>query len=211
MTFELLTPTTPFDAVVLANGEPPRHRLPLALLQGAPFVCCCDGAVSTWPAPDAIVGDLDSLPAEARMRYRSILHQVDEQDDNDLTKATRYCLSRGFRRLLYLGATGLREDHTLGNISLMVRYRLEMGVEPVLATNHGWFVAAEGDADFAAVAHQQVSLFNFGCSRFSSVGLKWDSYCYRQLWQGTLNEAATDRFSVQADGAYLVFRTYETK
>ena len=200
-----------YDAVILANGEPPRHEVPLRLLREAPFVCCCDGAICQCERADAVVGDGDSLPDWARTRCSSILHQVAEQDDNDLTKATRYCLSRGFRRIVYLGATGLREDHTLGNISLIVRYRQEMGVEPVLATNYGWFVAAQGDAEFASFPHHQVSIFNFGCSPIGSTGLRWDSYAYRSWWQGTLNEAATDRFSLQADGDYLVFRTYEAK
>lgn len=109
---------TEFDAVILANGAFPTAEEPLRLLREAPYVVCCDGAARHWPQCDAIVGDGDSVPEELRSR----LIQIDEQEDNDLTKATRYCLSRGMRRIAYLGATGLREDHTLGNISLMARY-----------------------------------------------------------------------------------------
>lgn len=136
---------------------------------------------------------------------------MDEQEDNDLTKATRYCVSKGLRRIVYLGATGLREDHTLGNISLMVRYALEMGVRPLLATNYGWFVVAEGDAAFDSFPRQQVSIFNVDCQSLTSEKLRWNAYPYRQFWQGTLNEAFGNEFLLKADGHYLVYRTYKPK
>ena len=196
-----------FDAVILANGDFPQAEMPLDLLSRAPFVCACDGAVNHYPQADAIVGDGDSVPENLRDR----LIQIDEQEDNDLTKATRYCLSKGMRRIVYLGATGQREDHTLGNISLMVRYRQEMGAEPLLASDYGWFVVAESESEFASFKGQQVSIFNMTCNALSSEGLLWQAYPYRQWWQGTLNEAAGDSFLLKGDGLYLVYRTYQAK
>ena len=196
-----------FDAVILANGDFPQAEMPLDLLSRAPFVCACDGAVNHYPQADAIVGDGDSVPESLRNR----LIRIDEQEDNDLTKATRYCLSKGMRRIVYLGATGQREDHTLGNISLMVRYRQEMGAEPLLASDYGWFVVAESESEFASFKGQQVSIFNMTCNALSSEGLLWQAYPYRQWWQGTLNEAAGDSFMLKGDGLYLVYRTYQAK
>ena len=196
-----------FDAVILANGDFPQAEIPLDLLSRAPFVCVCDGAVNHYPLADAIVGDGDSVPENLRDR----LIQIEEQEDNDLTKATRYCLSKGMRRIIYLGATGQREDHTLGNISLIVRYMQEMVVEPLLATDYGWFVVAEGESSFDSFKGQQVSIFNMTCNALSSEGLLWQAYPYRQWWQGTLNEAAGDSFTLKGDGLYLVYRTYQAK
>lgn len=196
-----------FDAVILANGLFPTAEEPLRLLREARYVVCCDGAACHWPQCDAIVGDGDSVPEELRSR----LIQIDEQEDNDLTKATRYCLSKGMRRIAYLGATGRREDHTLGNISLMVRYAQEMDVEPLMATDEGWFVVAKGEASFESFTGQQVSIFNIDCRQLSSEGLKWASYPYDQLWQGTLNEALGTTFTLKCDGYYLVYRTYLPK
>jgi len=139
---------------------------------------------------------------------RDRLIQVDEQEDNDLTKATRYCLKQGWRRIAYVGATGQREDHTIGNISLIVRYFLEMEVEPLLVTDYGWFVVAKGDSEFESFPGQQVSIFNVSCQNLTSEGLRWQSYPYRQFWQGTLNEALSSVFRFHADGCYLVYRTF---
>lgn len=193
-----------FDAVILANGGYPVHEVPLNILQHASHVVACDGAVSHYPQAEIIVGDGDSVP-EA---FRNRLIQIDEQDDNDLTKATRYCLSQGWHRIAYLAATGRREDHTLGNIALLMRYYRDMDVEGIMATDYGIFTPAKGDRTFASKPGQQVSIFNFGCTRIISEGLKWNSYAYRELWQGTLNEALADQFTLRADGYYMVYQTY---
>lgn len=208
-------------SLILADGEQPAHDVPLRLLQQAPYVVCCDGAIQRCDRADAVVGDGDSIPSWAREAYGFMFHQVDEQYDNDLTKATRFCISKGFRRLVYLGATGRREDHTLGNISLMMRYAREFGVEPLMVTNYGWFVpvcpkVSDGQkagepykTTFASMRGQQVSLFNFGCTELRTEGLRYDGYAFSSWWQGTLNEAAGSHFSIVADGDYMVYRTFE--
>ena len=53
--------------VIVANGRFPSAELPLRLLKEAKTIIACDGAVKTLYEkgihPDAIVGDLDSIPA----------------------------------------------------------------------------------------------------------------------------------------------------
>ena len=56
---------------------------------------------------------------------------------------------------------------------------------------------------------QQVSIFNATCKELSSNGLKWDIYPFSELWQGTLNEALSNEFTIQADGDYLIYRTHK--
>ena len=154
---------------------------------------------------DAVVGDGDSVPPQ----FRSRLIRVTEQEDNDLTKATRHCLSLGFRRILYLGATGKREDHTLGNVSLMVRYMRDFQLQPVMVTDYGYFTPARGKTTFDSFPGQQVSIFNFGFTHIQAEGLRYTPYPYTEWWQGTLNEAAADTFTLDADGEYLVYRTFD--
>ena len=77
--------------------------------------------------PDLVVGDLDSIPASLLERFPNRLRKVDEQEDNDLTKAFYAAMEFSPSCIHILGATGLREDHTLGNISLLARYQQEAG------------------------------------------------------------------------------------
>ena len=196
-----------FDAVIVANGQFPCHEVPLEILKGARHIVCCDGAIHHVPSAEIIIGDGDSIPDE----YRDRLICIEEQADNDLTKATRYCLLQGWLKIAYLGATGLREDHTLGNISLLMRYYRDMNVEGTMFTDHGFFTPAYGNRTFCSMKGQQVSIYNFGCHQLSSKGLRWGCYAFDQWWQGTLNEALTDTFTIAADSYYLVYQTYKPK
>ena len=120
-------------------------------------------------------------------------------------------MRHGFRRIAYVGATGLREDHTLGNIFLLPRYRREFGLLPVMLSDYGCFIPASGDTAFATFARQQVSIFNVSCSRLSGEGLRWQPYAYSQMWQGTLNEALGDTVVMHGDGDYIMYFTHEAK
>ncbi len=195
------------DIVILANGSFPTHPVPLSILNRAKHVIACDGAVSHYPEADVVIGDGDSVPDVCRGKFI----QIDEQEDNDLTKATLYCLRQGWQRIAYLGCTGLREDHTLGNIALLMRYFREMGISGTMFTDHGFFSPSQGDRTFQSFPGQQVSIFNFGSTRLRSEGLKWNSYAYKEWWQGTLNESLANHFSVLADSYYLVYQTYDAK
>ena len=213
--FDFLDDAYTPDAVILGDGDFPTSRIPKSLLDRAKYLCCCDHAalalISRGTVPDAIVGDGDSLPDKFKSRYHNLLHFECGQDDNDLTKATRFCASQGHRRIAYLGATGRREDHTIGNIALVTHYLHDLCLEPIMFTDYGVFIPAEGNASFHTFERQQVSLFNMTCSNLKSSGLKWPAYATKMWWQGTLNEALGKEVRIEADGIYLVYLTYEPK
>lgn len=214
-TLDMLIPASDHPAVILANGDYPSHNIPLALLDRHSYLCCCDRAGMTAVRhgimPDAIVGDGDSLSPAFQQEYAGIFHHIEEQDDNDLTKATRFMRSQGFRKIVYLGATGLREDHTLANVSLMAYYHQELGIEPVMITDYGYFTVNEGCKTFESFPHQQISIFNINCKRLQSRGLHWPASPFNQLWQGTLNEAESNCFVLDGDGTFMVYQTFDAK
>lgn len=215
MHFEQITEDTVFDAVIVSNGDFPTAQIPCAILSHARYLCCCDRAgmtaISHGLMPQAIVGDGDSMPQAFLPTIKDIFHQVDEQDDNDLTKATRFVRKQGMKHIAYVGATGKREDHTLANISLMVTYYRDFGLQPVMVTDYGWFVVAEGNASFDTFPGQQVSIFNISCHLLQSEGLKWNLYPFKELWQGTLNEATAQHINIKADGIVIAYFTFEAK
>ena len=119
------------NVVILCNGEFPRKAYPLYLLENADVVVCCDGAAVKYlrkfgekRVPEAVIGDMDSLPRKWREKLEPIVVHVEEQDDNDMTKAMRYVLEHypDVTDIHILGATGLREDHTVGNLGLLMEY-----------------------------------------------------------------------------------------
>ena len=142
------------DAVILANGEYPSSFLPLQILDEAPYVVCCDGGADTFISngrlPDVIVGDGDSLSATTRERYATLLYHNPDQETNDQTKAVQFLLAQGKRRIAIVGATGKREDHTIGNISLLIEY-LRMGADVWSYTDYGVFIPCRDTCTFQCI------------------------------------------------------------
>jgi len=209
--YPLLTKTSFVETVILANGEYPTHSIPVALLEHAPYVVCCDGAADTYiiqgHTPTVIIGDGDSISAENKIRFQNILHVSSDQETNDQTKAVNYCLENGRKKVLIVGATGKREDHTLGNVSLLMDY-MNKGVQVEMATDYGVFTPICGDATFDCYPGQQISIINFDASEVRGDGLIYSLSDFTNWWQGTLNEAISTIFTVYAKGHYLIFRAY---
>ena len=200
-----------FDAVIVAGGEFPTAPQPLEVLQSAPFVVCCDGAadsyIATGGVPDAIVGDGDSISAANREKYAHLLHVISEQESNDQTKAVRFLMERGKRRIAIVGATGRREDHTIGNISLLIEYA-RTGCDVCSFTDHGVFIPCNGTTTHKCRKGQQVSIFSITAKELCAEGLLYPIYDFNNWWQGTLNECTGDEFTINAKGEYLLFINY---
>lgn len=222
------------NVIILGGGDYPSHPLPLSLLKKAEKVVCCDSAAYEFMRhggkPWRIVGDCDSIlfPRNAEEQKlldenRHLIRQITEQADNDLTKAVRYCLEHGLQKIAIVGATGRREDHTLGNISLLKEY-MHMGADVRMLTDYGLFVACHDSQTFEIpipkdfVFQQddiatrqkstQVSVFNINAHNFSSEGLRYPLYDITRWWEGTLNEAISPTVRIDASGDYLVYICY---
>lgn len=203
------------NIVILANGLFPGTRQGQELLKQAERIICCDGAADKLVAyglsPQVIVGDMDSVSEEIRKEYRSIMISSDDQESNDLTKAVRYCIEKGYSAVSILGATGLREDHTLGNVSLMLEYYPDIEVRMV--SDFGVFFLVRSGERVKSFPGERVSIFSVDNRiRVSSSGLL---YPLNQLqlsnWYiATLNEATADHFSLQfeSDLPLIVYRAW---
>ena len=206
--------TYPYFTVIVANGVFPQHPVPLSFLHEASRIVCCDGATEALLGygfePDYIVGDLDSLSQELHQRYNHCLHHDLDQDTNDLTKAVKFCTERQWNEITIVGATGKREDHNIGNISLLADYAEYAKVQ--LITDYGVFFPLLKSERFMCFAGQQVSVFSLTPDTlFTFHGLKYPlaEQTLSSWWQGTLNEAMYTEFAIDMDhGKALVFRKY---
>ena len=200
------------QAIVLAAGDYPTHPIPLKVLGEARFVACCDGAVNEYVAhggtPDVIVCDGDSISNENRERFALAIVKITEQETNDLTKTVKHLQSLEFTRIAIVGATGKREDHTLGNISLLLEY-MAMGLDVRMYTDYGIFIPMCDDCTFESFSGQQVSIFNFGATGLRAEGLLYPLSDFTNWWQGTLNESESNTFTIHAHGKYLIYLSYK--
>lgn len=191
------------NVVILAAGDfPKKGGIAWRLLENADAVVCCDSAGDAFRLrfarePDAVVGDCDSVKG----CFGNVVH-VAEQETNDLEKAVLYCRSKGWRSPVLLGATGRREDHTIGNVFRA----MSLGLEVV--SDYGRFVPFCGRKSFAARKGAAVSIFATDpATRMSSKGLEWplDGVEFRNLYCATLNRATGKRVTIESDRPALVY------
>lgn len=199
-------------AVIIANGRFPEHPVPLSYIREAEYIVCCDGAANDFIArggvPDAIVGDCDSISEENKVRFAGILHPDSDQETNDLTKSVRFCIENGRKEIIIVGGTGKREDHTIGNISLLADY--EKMAKVIMVTDWGIFTPIHSTMEFKSYKGEQVSLFAIDRKAITTRNLKYplDHRVLTNWWQGSLNESLGDSFSIDPEGRVIVFQVY---
>ena len=208
--------------VILCDGAFPVEAYPLYLLDSAEGVVVCDGALEKLLAhnpaasPLVIVGDMDSLPQALQEQFSSKVFHETEQDYNDLTKAMRWVLREHPEALeiTILGATGLREDHTVGNLGLLMEFTrlFSLGDRQVqMVSDYGTAFAITDSCELHLGEGRRFSLFSADNSlRISSEGLQWptDEVVFDAWWKATLNRTVapivTLRFNHPAPALVIV-------
>jgi thiamine pyrophosphokinase len=116
-------------ALIIANGEACSEDLLGQLLEWSPFVVVLDSAIhrvlDLGIKVDVLLGDfdrnLDLEAIQARQYPLEIVHTPD-QNKHDLDKAYEYLIEKGFPAVNVIWATGRRADHTMTNVTNLVRY-----------------------------------------------------------------------------------------
>lgn len=206
------------NIVIICDGSFPRTEYPRYLIRTADFIICCDGSLKKFirnskaifgaeRLPDRVVGDMDSLPESLRKKHADIIVKIDEQEHNDQTKAFRWAMENieGIESITILGATGQREDHTIGNISLLMEYArmydLEgMGIQVQMITDHATIVAVTDTVEMDCGEGRQISILSpDNTLRIKSEGLRWktDDVVFDNWWKATLNVAVQDNIRLE--------------
>ena len=191
------------ETIILAAGDfPGEGSEAMRLLSAAKRVVCCDGALDAYRRrfgkwPTATVGDMDS----ASLLGGTVI-QIAEQNTNDLEKAARYCQAQNWRAPVVLGATGKREDHTLGNVFISLRLNLE------IVSDFGRFVPLEGRRSFLVEKDTGISIFAPDpATRMTSKGLRWplDGVVFDRLCAATLNRSSARRVTLESTRRVMVY------
>ncbi|MDK2770896.1 MAG: thiamine diphosphokinase [Flavobacterium sp.] len=117
-------------ALIIANGAACSKELMGQLLEWSPFVVVLDSAIdrvlNLGIKVDVLLGDFDrdfnpDIYKESQFPLE-IIH-TPNQDKTDLEKAFDFLIERGHQAVNVIWATGKRADHTITNITNIVRYR----------------------------------------------------------------------------------------
>ena len=207
--------------VILANGAMPTGEEALRILRGTcsmTALVCCDGAYSKAKAlgcePDLVVGDGDSLSGEEKHILGRRLRIVSEQETNDLAKAfyasvDEYGLNSN-DRVVILGASGLREDHLIGNVYRLIEFAVKIPLVEVV-TDYGRFTVVSETRKYETVLGAAVSVFSpYYDAKVVSDGLEWPlkGIDLAMPWSGTLNRTTNTSFTLSSTKPVIVYEAF---
>ncbi len=151
-------------AVVLCAGERCGDELLFAQCKEADLLICADGgldwALEKGLKPDVFVGDGDS--AKSEIPEGCEFHPLPKvKDETDSEVAATLAAKRGCGRIVILGGTGKRLDHTLGNIQLLVGLKI-MGATAELMDDQNIVTVTCTGAYFNGKAGDLLSIIPLG-------------------------------------------------
>lgn len=186
------------QALLVGNGEKLSARFLRALAKGADLVAAADGGaaqlVRAGLVPDAIIGDLDSLPVSLRRKLSCVLVHRKTQQNNDLEKALSYLAKKGVSACTLVGFMGGRADFTFGNFLLLAKWAKKM--ELTLAGETWQLYALCKSRSFACKKGVRASLLPL--TRCGGVSLEGFVY---PLTKATLSVGTTRTLSNQTKSA----------
>ena len=193
------------SAVTLIGGAGCRTEdLEMALRLAPRLVAADAGAAHALAAghrPEAVIGDLDSLPAQAAETLEGRLHRIDEQESTDFDKALR---SIAAPLVVAVGFAGGRFDHELAVMSTLIarpeRRCIVAGPETLVFHCPATLTLDLTPGDL-------VSLFPMRPVTVTSTGLEWELEALALAPDGrigTSNAARAARVTVRPSGPGLL-------
>jgi thiamine pyrophosphokinase len=204
-------------ALIIANGEPPQKKRLLSLAKQASVVICADGGANTalkmGITPDVIVGDLDSIHAEALVKFRRVTIEEDRNDlTTDLEKAIIWAIQSKYDHLIVAGASGKRLDHTVGNLGVLRKFYPDAII--TLVDDSGELTYVGRECSFEAARGDVVSLIPLNrCEGVSTEGLKYSLDAENLelgVREGTSNVVTSSPVTIKVKkGHLLLFKLFD--
>jgi thiamine pyrophosphokinase len=126
-------------ALIIANGESCSAELLGQLLEWSPFIIVLDGAISRvldlGIKIDVLLGDFDGATSDGNelnldkiraAQYPIEIVHTPDQNFTDLEKAILFLIEKGHTAANIIWATGRRADHTITNLTNIVRYKSKL-------------------------------------------------------------------------------------
>lgn len=198
-------------ALVIANGEPPKKQLLQSLARESGVVICADGGANTalkfGILPDVIVGDLDSIHAEALVKFHKVPTYEDRDDEStDLEKAIAWALRQKYDHIDVIGASGRRIDHSVGNLGVLPKFYPDAVIR--FLDDLGELVYVGRGITFDAKRSDVISLIPLSrCEGITTEGLKYaldDEALELGVREGTSNVVESTPVTIKVQKGHLL-------
>lgn len=206
--------------IILANGKPPKKSI-ITFFQrkGYSKLICADGgansALKMQLVADVIIGDLDSISAEALKEFKSVskIIRLKRQNDTDVEKCLKYVIKNKFSEVLLVGVTGNRLDHTFCNLGIVLKFFPQIKIS--LIAENSFLMAYTGNVELKTFSGETISLYGISPkTTITSEGLKYELKNVALPFgvrESTSNIAKTNSVMLQIDnGVVFIIRDLKT-
>jgi thiamine pyrophosphokinase len=199
--------------VILCNGQMPGRMLIEPYLNEDTLFVAADGGANRAAAvglrPDVIIGDLDSYePIDYKEHKVEVILDAN-QETNDLEKALEYLKEQSIKEVRIFGATNMRLDHTLKNLSVLLRYHTVFEyLELVDIYGYCFVLPKKFSASYNLGTVVSLLPINGRVSGIKTKGLKYplnDEFLENGLRDGSSNEVIAEQVEISYTEGDLLF------
>ena len=203
--------------LIVANGAKPSETMLHHYADHSDVLIAADGGATVCLhaglRPDVIIGDMDSFRAQPEFGELNIIVDTD-QETNDLEKALKHAKMLGGSRVRILGATGIRLDQTLKNISVMQQFYGTFE-ELIFRDELCWMRILPQNFSFDVNPGTIVSLFPISgvVEGITTTGLKYpltNESLENGVRDGSSNESISNKVSVKHSSGSLLLMVFDS-
>ena len=195
-------------AVLIANGKVSKTDYVKKIIDSNDFFISIDAKLENLKElgvrPNLILGDLDSAEIDGLDNQIEVV-ELSDQNKTDLEKSLDYCKEHSIKKVLILGSSGLRDDHSMANILLASSYSDNLHIELITSFYRIIFVRENTliNAPNAPVSIISLSTDN----KITTTGLKYNlnNEKLKSFSHGISNEVKGENFTVEAESTIVVF------
>jgi thiamine pyrophosphokinase len=198
--------------IILANGKSTSKRvIDFVKSKGYSIIICADGGANSafklGLVPDFIIGDLDSIKPEVLKFYsdKSTIIHIKKQIDTDVEKCLKFAIKKKFTDVVLIGVTGDRLDHTIGNLSIVLKFYDK--IQCKIIADNSFLLPTNKSITLRSKIGETISIFGFNKkTKITSFGLKYplknSSLPFGEK-ESTSNEASKDTVNILVKGGVI--------
>ena len=203
--------------LIVANGSKPTKSMLIHHADQSDLLIAADGGASVCIGaglrPDVIIGDMDSFRTQPEFGELNIIVDTD-QETNDLEKALRHAKLLGGTHITIMGATGIRLDQTLKNLSVMKQFYSTFE-ELIFRDEMCWMRILPKEFSFNVKSGTVISLFPISglVEGIITDGLKYplkNESLENGVRDGSSNEAVSDKVTISHGSGSLLLMVFDS-
>jgi thiamine pyrophosphokinase len=209
-------------AIIIAGGTPPSLELLNEEMKDSDLIICADSGANCLfnykICPQYLLGDFDSIDKEVFNYFSKINCSIEsypmDKDYTDTELALIKAEELGANIIAFLGCSGTRLDHTLGNIGLLLKC-LNKNIKSYIRDEHNYVELINNSVTISGMPEKNFSLlaYNSPVKNLTIEGAKFPLKNYDLQVGDSLtvsNEFKSSQVMITfSDGILLLLRSFD--